>query len=700
MDAAAPTMQNSDFLAEVYGPLAVDEYGWVCTFRASPEHGDWSGRAYRGTDRQAELIDSASFDNTYFSVSVLAGFAESGKWARQKSTFKRLAALVADDVDPSRVLGYSWALQTSPGKWQVGVMLDASDPDCADMGLVDRVMASLASRGHLGADKSGNAISRYVRLPHGTNTKPRAAGPWRHQLAEWHPSIRWSLADACAAFGIELDDLRAKPSEALRMRNSTDGVISMGSAAGDALSMLSAPLSERSYHDALIRMAASLVAGGMYPGAAVDFLYSLMDQVRPAGPAEEVSRWAARRAEIPRAVRSAEKFAPPDRAAPTVTINLGTGKDEPAEATPSELEPMDWETLAGVIPEPVHFRVAGWLPERTTTLLSANGGVGKSNLGLQLAVALCTGSQWLGMDVTQSRVLVLSAEDEARTVHFRVSNICADVGVDLAVLSGSLTVYDMTQQDCVLWREGVTERMQWLADTVQATRADVVIIDNASDVFASNENDRAEVRGFMRSLNLIAAGLNCAVLLLAHVDKASVRSGAGADTDSTFSGSTAWNNSARSRWAMLREGEAISLRHEKSNFGQRQEEMRLEFDAGAKVFRRFGQIPGAAAARELLRNSHRAAILRLIDTACKAGQKLSMSATANNNAFRVLKAAPDFPRMERSEFFSVLYDLQRDGLLTEEEYTVDRKRHKRLALTDVGLTRVAIGSGAPGLWRA
>jgi RecA-family ATPase len=348
----------------------------------------------------------------------------------------------------------------------------------------------------------------------------------------------------------------------------------------------------------------------------------------------------------------------------------------------------------------VHFRVAGWLPERTTTLLSANGGVGKSNLALQLAVALCTGSQWLGMDVTQSRVLVLSAEDEARTVHFRVANICADVGVDLGVLSGSLTVYDMTQQDCVLWREGVTERMQWLADTVQATRADVVIIDNASDVFASNENDRAEVRGFMRSLNLIAAGLNCAVLLLAHVDKASVRSGAGADTDSTFSGSTAWNNSARSRWAMLREGEAISLRHEKSNFGQRQEEMRLEFDAGAKVFRRFGQIPGAAAARELLRNSHRAAILRLIDTACKAGQKISMSATANNNAFRVLKAAPDFPRMERSEFFSVLYDLQRDGLLTEEEYTVDRKRHKRLALTDVGLTRVAIGSGAPGLWRA
>lgn len=689
-------MQNSDFLAELYGRLGDGEYGWIASFRQAPDRADWSGRAYIGTERQAALIDAAEEDNTYFCVSVLTGFTDSGQWARRGSTFCRLACLVVDDVDPSKVMGYSYALQTSPGKWQVGIFLDPADPDCADAELVSRLLSALVTRGHLEADKSGNSLTRYARLPVGSNTKPRAAGVWRCQLAEWMPSVRWSLADAAQAVGVDLDALRGQ-----RGVNTTrDKPLEMGSAAGDALSLLSAPLGERSYHDALIRMAGSLVAGGMYPANAVSFLYSLMDQVRPTGPAEEVARWAARRAEIPRAVRSAEKFAPPDRAPASITIRLGSDSDAPAELEPAALVPMDWAALAHVQPEPVHFRVPGWLPERTTTLLAANGGVGKSNLALQLAVALCTGAQWFGLEVTRSRVLILSAEDEARTVHFRVANICLDMGVDLSALSDCLTVYDMTQQDCVLWREGVTERMQWLADTVQATRADVVIIDNASDVFASNENDRSQVRGFMRALNLIAGGVGCSVLLLAHVDKASVRHGAGADTDSTFSGSTAWNNSARSRWAMLREGEVISLRHEKSNFGQRQEEMRLEFDVTAKVFRRFGQIPGAALAREVLRNSHRAAILKLIGESAHAGQKLSMNIRANNNAFVVLKGNKAFPKIERSEFFSMLYEMQRDGLVHEVEYVSEsRKKHSALELTDAGRLRAAQGSGAPAMWR-
>ncbi len=108
-------------------------------------------------------------------------------------------------------------------------------------------------------------------------------------------------------------------------------------------------------------------------------------------------------------------------------------------------------------------------------------------------------------------MLVISAEDEARTVHFRVANICKDQSVEMSQLDG-LAVYDLTQQDCVLWRDGhATARMQWLADKVVKHRADVVIIDNASDVFLANENDRAEVRGFMRCLNMVASATGSAV---------------------------------------------------------------------------------------------------------------------------------------------------------------------------------------------
>lgn len=61
------------------------------------------------------------------------------------------------------------------------------------------------------------------------------------------------------------------------------------------------------FHDSLRDLAAILVAGGMFGGAAVNMLRALMDQA----PVAHDERWAARRAEIPRLVASAAaKFAP------------------------------------------------------------------------------------------------------------------------------------------------------------------------------------------------------------------------------------------------------------------------------------------------------------------------------------------------------------------------------------------------------
>ena len=696
MAIEAKTMTNSDFLAEVLGPLEPGQHGWVTSFRADPGNAPpavWSGRNYKGTPAQAATIDRAGEDNTYFCTSVL-GATEDGEVVRRKDAFIRLAALVVDDVNPDDIQAFSWSLQTSPGNYQVGILLDPEDQDTYNRQLIDRVMSSLAARGRTN-DASGNACVRYVRLPEGMNTKPRAAGVWKVQLDIWAPRVRWSLADACAAVGIDLDALHVQAQVA-----KASGTPGTGTHAGEMVQGMTGPINERNYHDSITRLAASLVAGGMFAGAAVEFLYSLMDSNRPVHDEEELRRWQIRRGEIPRAVKSAEKFAPEERKPPQITVNLNmptSSPDEPGE--PGEPQPMDWAALQNKAPEPTQWRLDGWLPERTVTLLSANGGVGKSNLSLQLAVALCTGQAFLGLKTKPSRVLVISAEDEARTVHFRVANICQDLGIEMSSLKG-LVVYDLTQQDCVLWRDGcATERMQWLADMTVEHSADVVIIDNASDVFLSNENDRAEVRGFMRCLNMICTGTGASILLLAHVNKASVIAGAGLDSNSTFSGSTAWNNSARSRWAMVRSSEReILLKHEKSNLGPLQEELRLEFDAASKTFKHFGTIPGQQLAATVLRNAHRAVILKLISQATKSGQRLSMAAQANNNAYLVLEGAPEFPRLQRKEFFAMLFDLQREHLIEEIEYIKDRKKFKCLALTDHGQTRVLLGSGAGPTW--
>jgi len=692
------TMQNSDFLAEIYGEFAGGTYGWVCTFRADPGNAPadvWSGRAYKGLPAQAAVIDKAERENTYFCTSILRA-TDDGEIVRRKDAFVRLAVLVLDDVQLDDVQGYSYAIQTSPGKFQVGVLLDCDDPDTYNRQLIDRVMSALAARGRSN-DASGNACVRYVRLPVGSNTKPRAAGTWQVQLETWRPTVRWSLEDACAAVGIELDSLRVAAAAPKAERSSTQGTH-----AGEFMAGLFGPTNDRAYHDNLTRMAASLVAGGMFPGAAVEHLYSLMDAVRPSGPEEEVRRWEQRRAEIPRAVKTAEKFAPEERKPPAITVNLAKAdevQEQPAE--PGDVQPMDWGQLHAVEPEPPAWRLEGWLPEGTVTLLAANGGVGKSNLSLQLGVALVHGQEFMGLQTKQSKVLVLSGEDEARTVHFRVGNICQDMQVPMQSLQGRMTVYDLTQHDCVLWRDGhPTSRMQWLADEAVRTKAQVIVIDNASDVFADNENDRTAVRGFMRALNLIAHVTRAAVLLLAHVDKASVRMGAGSDTNSTFSGSTAWNNSARSRWAMVRDGQTVTIRHEKCNLGPLQDEIRVEFDTGSKTFKRFGTVPGATAAAALLRNGQRVAVMRLLAEAESAGQRLSMSAQANNNAWLALKGADAFPRIDRREFFSMLFEMQRDGLVQEQEYVREnRTKARQVVLTEVGRLRVAQGSGAAAMWK-
>jgi len=674
-------MTNSDFLSEIYGHLDSGVYGWVASFRESPDGAPpsvWTGRPYRGVPAHAQLIDRAVDDNTYFCTSVLTTTAD-GELIRRKETFHRLAVLALDDVQLADVANLSYAIQTSPGKHQVGILLDPDDPDCSNAALVDRVMISLSTRGRTN-DRSGNGCVRYVRLPRGANTKQRAAGVWRVQLEIWNPSVRWSLDDACQAVGIDLDDLRQEPVQPNNRQ------AAKGSHAGEMIAGISGPVDQRSYHENLTRLAASLVAGGMFAGAAVEFLYSLMDQVKPeTSQLDELRRWQARRAEIPRAVRSAEQFAPSVRQPPSITVNLNAANT--AQTQPNDLVPMDWTSLAHSEPEPTAWQLQGWLPERTVTLLAANGGVGKSNLSLQISVALALGKPFMGIETQPSRVLVLSGEDEARTVHFRVANICADQNVPMHALRENLVVYDLTQSDCVLWRNGYpTERMQWLADTAVRSKAQTIVIDNASDVFADNENDRTAVRGFMRALNLIAHTTGAAVLLLAHVDKASVRVGAGLDSNSTFSGSTAWNNSARSRWAMVRDGNAIYLRHEKCNLGALQEPINLEFDVVSKTFKLFGTIPGTIFAAQMLRKAQYNAILDMVAEANEEGSNLSMQPNAPNNIYKKLKTHEQFPlRMDRKTFFSRLQDLIGDGSLAGEEYEgKNRERRERVVVTAKG----------------
>ena len=69
----------------------------------------------------------------------------------------------------------------------------------------------------------------------------------------------------------------------------------------------------------------------------------------------------------------------------------------------------------------------------------------------------------------------------------------------------------------------------------------LIVLDNSADVFAGNENDRAQVRQFVTLLRNMAISASAGLLLTSHPSLTGISTGTG------LSGSTAWNASVRSR---------------------------------------------------------------------------------------------------------------------------------------------------------
>jgi RecA-family ATPase len=191
--------------------------------------------------------------------------------------------------------------------------------------------------------------------------------------------------------------------------------------------------------------------------------------------------------------------------------------------------------------------VDGLIPARNVTLLSGDGGVGKSLLALQLGAAMATGTDWIGFKPEPGRVLYLSAEDDEDELHRRVTGIAETCGLRLPQLQDLLLV-PLAGEDAILAaskgrEDAISPTALWAAvqDVVLREMPSLVIIDTAADTFGGDEVNRAEVRGFIGLLRGLAIQTGSTVLLLSHPSVAGMFSGTG------LSGSTAWSNSVRSR---------------------------------------------------------------------------------------------------------------------------------------------------------
>jgi RecA-family ATPase len=294
------------------------------------------------------------------------------------------------------------------------------------------------------------------------------------------------------------------------------------------------------------------------------------DEVRREDFVEEtIRRWE--RADERRAAQTNGKAG--DEASPPLPfVDIAAWQDQP-------VPPQEW----------LAFRR---IPHENVTLLGGDGATGKTTIALQLCVCVVTGKEWIGSVIERvGPVLFYTAEESEKELHRRLAAIRADYRVSYADIADKFFAHCRPADDAILGlpdRNGIirpTAAFEQLQRAVLDIRPRLVCLEAASDLFGGDENKRPQVRGFLGLLRgSLAMQCETAVVLLQHPSLSGIASGSGT------SGSTQWNNSARSRLylsTVKANGESGEPDHDlrklevmKANFGPRGELIKLRWREG------------------------------------------------------------------------------------------------------------------------
>jgi hypothetical protein len=359
------------------------------------------------------------------------------------------------------------------------------------------------------------------------------------------------------------------------------------------------------------------------------------------------------------------------------------------------------DVLSASIAPPKHV-VSQLIPRGEPTLVGAHGGAGKTTfmatLGAHVANAW-SGDMippfWSGFELEPGKVVFVSLEDTAEQVRAKVRRAVEAYYLDAARVADNFVILDGSGTDSALAKEVLRHGKTDLEFTrammeleAAAEGASLIIIDNASDAFEANEISRPLVRTFMRRLKHIARENDCGMALLAHIDKDSAKYGS---RGNSYSGSTAWHNSARSRLSLIPGDDGtVELHHEKANLGPRAKSVRLSFN-------QHGILLPCNEREEATDND--SALLRCLTDAISAGEKISTAKAGVSNAFKVAKNLPGYPTSLKGadQFWKALHRLEREKKLVREEYTNhDHKRREKWSIPPIPPIAADEGTGATG----
>lgn len=175
----------------------------VCSKPGDPEQGGWKAKPI------SQVIQSLSPDqNNYINCSSVYE-SEDGSFNVKIMSIVTLHFLVLDDVGTKipmeRFDGFepSWLIETSPGNYQMGIILDKPITDIVFAGCLIKALIEAGL-----CDPGASGVNRWARLPVGINGKPKYRDKldkhFRCRLKHWAPKKCHSVEEIIAALGLKL----------------------------------------------------------------------------------------------------------------------------------------------------------------------------------------------------------------------------------------------------------------------------------------------------------------------------------------------------------------------------------------------------------------------------------------------------------------------------------------------------------------
>ena len=251
--------------------------------------------------------------------------------------------------------------------------------------------------------------------------------------------------------------------------------------------------------------------------------------------------------------------------------------------------------------EPMRWLAARRIPAGDVTILSGDGGGGKTTVALQLAVSVERGrGDWLGTTCESGAVIFFSGEEPEHEMRRRLDRVARKRGCEPADIE-NLHFHFADPDACLLAisrRDGTmapTPLFESLRAAALDLRPALIVVDSIAATFGGNQNDRVHARTFVAMFRRLAQEADCAVLLLDHPSLSGITNGTGRG------GSMDWQNATRARLHLetindADDGTERILEVKKTNYGPCGEKVKLRWEDGCFVMQSAAATPAQASA--------------------------------------------------------------------------------------------------------